>query len=356
MFSFFTKIFPVVLCLVFGVSQIKAITVDTNSRSNRGDFTTGGIRSAPLTLTVNIQEEGETLYVGVSNNRTFIGVPTLGCPAPLSPSGAVSAITYNGVAGFTRYTTSGGLNAIVSPNGCASVEVFRFADVPGGAGTLSVTIPAGGDYVVVGAVAMIGVDSSVSTTGALFSATGNGTSATLNVATTPDDYVLDVLASEYNSLSVIPNASQTREWRQSGDPAPPPDFYVGAGSSKAALNASSVTMSWALQNAGNWALGAVRLDEAFLASSVSVEGRVADSSGRALSRVAVTLTGGDGEKRTAITNPFGYFRFENLEAGQTVVLRAQSKQYTFAPRVLTPSEDVRDVVITPEKADKSPEK
>jgi len=349
MFSFFTKIFPVFLCLVFGVSQIKAITVDTNSRSNRGDFTTGGIRTTPLTLTVNVQEEGETLYVGVSNNRTFIGVPTLGCPAPLSTTGSVSAITYNGVSGFTRYTTSGNLNAIVSPNGCASVEIFRFANPPGGAGTLSVTIPSGGDYVVVGAVAMIGVDSSIPTTNALFSATGNSASATLNVATTPDDFVLDVLASEYNSLSVIPNASQTREWRQSGDPAPPPDFYVGAGSTKAAVNASSVTMNWALQNAGNWALGAVRMDEAFLASSVSVEGQVTDSNGRALSRVAVTLTDGEGGKQTAITNPFGYFRFENLQAGQTVVLRAQSKQYTFAPKILTPSEDVRNVTITPEE-------
>lgn len=348
MFSFFAKIFPVVLCLVFGVSQIKAITVDTNSRSNRGDFTNGGIRNTPLTLTVNIQEEGETLYVGVSNNRSFIGIPTLGCPAPLSPTGSVSAITYNGVA-LSRYTTSGGSNAIVSPNGCASVEVFRFADPPSGAGTLSVTIPTGGDYVVIGAVAMIGVDSSLSTANALLSATGSGTSATLNVPTTPDDYVLDVFASEYNSLSVIPNASQTREWRQSGDPAPPPDFYVGAGSSKAALNASSVTMNWALQNAGSWALGAVKMDEAFLASSVSVEGQVIDANGRALSRVSVTLTDSENRKRTAITNPFGYFRFENLEAGQTVVLRAQSKQHTFAPMFLTPSEDVRNIIFTPEE-------
>ena len=350
MFSNFIKIRLVAACLIFGVSQINAITIDTNSRSNLGDFTTGGVRNTPLTLTVNIQEAGEVLYVGVSNNRTFIGVPTLGCPAPLSPTGSVSAITYNGVSAFARYTTSGSLNAIVSPNGCASVEVFRFISPPVGAGILSVTVPVGGDYLVIGAVAAIGVDSSVSTTNALFSATGNSASPTLIVPTTPDDFVLDVLASEYNSLSAIPNATQTREWRQSGDPAPPPDFYVGAGSTKAAVNASSVTMSWALQNSGNWALGGVRIEEVFMASSVSIEGQVTDSNNRALSRVAVTLSGGEGGRQTAITNQFGYFRFENLQAGQTVILRAQSKQYTFAPKILTPSEDVQDVIITPEEA------
>lgn len=348
MFSFFTKNFPFVLCLVLGVFQIKAITVDTNSRSNLGDFTSGGVRNTPLTLTVNIQGAGEVLYVGVSNNRSFIGVPTLGCPVTLSPTGSVSAITFNGVNG-SRYTTSGGLNAIVSPNGCTSVEVFRFVNPAAGAGTLSVTVPSGGDYLVIGAVAMIGVSSSGSTTGALYSATGNSANAGLTVSTTPDDYVLDVLASEYNSLSVIPNATQTREWRQSGDPAPPPDFYVGAGSSKAAVNASSVTMNWALQNSGNWALGAVVIQETVTASSVSVEGQVTDSNNRALSRVAITLTNGDGGKQTAMTNPFGYFRFENLQVGQTIVLQAQSKQHAFSPKVITPSENVQDVIFMPDE-------
>lgn len=348
MFSIFTKIFPVVLCLACGVFQLKAITVDTNSRSNLGDFTTGGARNAPLNLTVNIQGAGEVLYVGVSNNRAFIGVPTLGCPVTLSPTGSVTAITYNGVAGSRYTTTTGGLNAIVSPNGCTSVEVFRFVNPPAGAGTLSVTVPAGGDYLVIGAVAMIGVNASTSTANALFSATGTSAGASLTVPTTPDDLVLDVLASEFNSLSVIPNSSQTREWRQLGDPDPPP-FYVGAGSTKFAGNSQSVNMSWSLQNSGGWALGGVVIQEVVLASSVSVEGQVVDAGGRALSRVAVTLTDGDGAKQTAITSPFGYFRFENLSAGQTILLQARSKQYTFAPKVLTPSEDAVNVVITPEE-------
>lgn len=348
MFSFFINFFTVVLCLVFGVFQIKAITVDTNSRSNRGDFTSGGVRNTPLTLTVNIQGAGEVLYVGVSNNRSFIGVPTLGCPVTLSPTGSVSAITFNGVAG-SRYTTSGGLNAIVSPNGCASVEVFRFVNPAAGAGTLSVTVPSGGDYLVIGAVAMIGVSSSSSTTNALLSATGNSANVSLTVPTTTDDYVLDVLASEYNSLSVVPHNSQTREWRQSGDPSPPPDFYVGAGSTKAANNAPNVMMRWSLQNSGNWALGGIVIQEAVTASSVSVEGQVTDLNGRALSRVAVTLTDGEGGKQTAITNPFGYFRFENLPAGQTIVLQAQSKQYAFSPKVITPSENVQDIIFMPDE-------
>lgn len=348
----FTKFCLGFLCLALGVLQIEAVTIDTASRSNRGDFTLGGVRTTPLTLTVNIQEAGEVLYVGVSNNTTLTATPTqLGCLATLPPTGTVSAITYNNVAGFTRYTTpTTNFNAVVSPNGCTSVEVFRFINPPTGAGTLSVNIPVGGDYVVIGAVAAIGADSQFSTAGALFSATGTGGTPTLTVPTTAGDFVLDVIAAEFNSLDLIPNATQTREWRQLADPAPPPPFYVGAGSTKAAAAIAAglpagTTMTWN-NRTGGWALGGILIEEVVLASSVSIEGRAIDSSDRALPRVSVTLTDSEGNKQTALTSAFGYYRFENIAAGQTIVLQARSKQHSFAPRVLTALEDLQDIDLT----------
>lgn len=40
---------------------------------------------------------------------------------------------------------------------------------------------------------------------------------------------------------------------------------------------------------------------------------------------------------------FGYFRFEEVEAGQTYVVGVASKLYQFAPQAVTVAEDVSDL-------------
>lgn len=57
--------------------------------------------------------------------------------------------------------------------------------------------------------------------------------------------------------------------------------------------------------------------------------------GRGVSRAPVTLTNANGETRTAITNPFGYYRFEEIPAGEAYVFQARYKRYQFAPQVQT---------------------
>ena len=44
--------------------------------------------------------------------------------------------------------------------------------------------------------------------------------------------------------------------------------------------------------------------------------------------------------RNAITNPFGYYRFQNLPAGQAYTISARAKSYVFADRVAVASDDV----------------
>lgn len=78
------------------------------------------------------------------------------------------------------------------------------------------------------------------------------------------------------------------------------------------------------------------------AANVSISGRVLNEFGRGLSRTVVSLTDTNGIVRTATTNPFGFYRFLEIEAGQNYILQAERKGYQFQnnPRVLNVNEDV----------------
>ena len=63
-----------------------------------------------------------------------------------------------------------------------------------------------------------------------------------------------------------------------------------------------------------------------------IAGRIASAGGRGLARVYVTMTGGSPSTRTAITNAFGYFQFENVDFGQTYTITpAPRKGKTYSP-------------------------
>lgn len=65
------------------------------------------------------------------------------------------------------------------------------------------------------------------------------------------------------------------------------------------------------------------------AASVTVGGRVVTTNGRGINKALVTLTDQNGNTRQAITNPFGFYRFADVQAGQVVVLSIRHKQYQF---------------------------
>ncbi|MDQ4120700.1 MAG: carboxypeptidase regulatory-like domain-containing protein [Acidobacteriota bacterium] len=82
------------------------------------------------------------------------------------------------------------------------------------------------------------------------------------------------------------------------------------------------------------------------AASVTVSGRVLSSRGRGVSRAMVYLTDPDGYARRASTNALGYFRFESTEVGQTYIFSVFSKNYQFAPQVITVNEEIIDLNLT----------
>jgi hypothetical protein len=84
------------------------------------------------------------------------------------------------------------------------------------------------------------------------------------------------------------------------------------------------------------------------AASVSISGRVLTTSGSGLRNAVVVLTDQSGQVLSARTSTFGYYRFEAVEAGQTVILSVLSKQFQFTPRVLFVSEDLSEINLVPD--------
>ena len=84
------------------------------------------------------------------------------------------------------------------------------------------------------------------------------------------------------------------------------------------------------------------------AAGVSVSGRVLTGSGRGLMNTTVTMTDMNGSTRAVRTGAFGYFRFNEVEAGQTYIVSVGSKRYSLAPQVISVTEDVSELNFTAE--------
>ena len=79
-------------------------------------------------------------------------------------------------------------------------------------------------------------------------------------------------------------------------------------------------------------------------SNVSVGGRVTRSNGQGVSNAIVSLTdSGVGGRRTAITNPFGYYTFDNVATGSTYTIAVISRLYTFTPQTVQINDNISNV-------------
>lgn len=79
------------------------------------------------------------------------------------------------------------------------------------------------------------------------------------------------------------------------------------------------------------------------AATVSVGGRVLSAAGLPLNKVGVFLTGSDGVMRVELSNPFGYYRFDGIEVGQTYVIMARAKGYQFVPQTVAVYDELTDL-------------
>jgi hypothetical protein len=84
------------------------------------------------------------------------------------------------------------------------------------------------------------------------------------------------------------------------------------------------------------------------AASVSLGGRVTVGSRRGLMNARVYLTDANGESRFVQTNSLGFYRFDDVAAGQSVTLNVVSKKFTFAPQVVNVTEEMTNLHFTVE--------
>lgn len=78
------------------------------------------------------------------------------------------------------------------------------------------------------------------------------------------------------------------------------------------------------------------------AADTTVSGRILSSSGRAIPFASITVYGLDGTSYTTSSNPFGYYRFENMTAGESYIFNIHSKRFRFSkmPQTVTVLEDI----------------
>ena len=85
-------------------------------------------------------------------------------------------------------------------------------------------------------------------------------------------------------------------------------------------------------------------------ATVSVSGRVNVANKKnGLPKAFVYLTDQSGQTRTAQTNEFGFYLFDDVRVGETYILSVFTKGYTFAPQVVTISDGITDLnfIATP---------
>ena len=78
-----------------------------------------------------------------------------------------------------------------------------------------------------------------------------------------------------------------------------------------------------------------------VASNISISGRVTRPDGTGIGNVIVFFIDSIGGNRQALTNPFGYYQFDNVLTGRTYQMGARSRLYNFpAPVDVTPSGNI----------------
>ena len=71
-----------------------------------------------------------------------------------------------------------------------------------------------------------------------------------------------------------------------------------------------------------------------------ISGRLLNSFGQGIPHARITLTDTAGQTRSIISNGFGYYRFGNLQVGQTYTISARSRGWTFTPLTVSVTDEL----------------
>lgn len=83
------------------------------------------------------------------------------------------------------------------------------------------------------------------------------------------------------------------------------------------------------------------------AGDATIMGRVLGNDGRGAFRSIVYISDAAGNVRSTMTNPFGYYRFAELEVGQVYVISVSNKRFQYEPRAVNLTDDFADLDFVP---------
>lgn len=91
----------------------------------------------------------------------------------------------------------------------------------------------------------------------------------------------------------------------------------------------------------DWTLGAL----VPTAANVPVAGRVLTADGRGVFNAEVVMVNSSGNILTARTNHFGYYRFNEVAAGETYTMSVRHKLYVFTPQIQTINDEASEIIF-----------
>jgi hypothetical protein len=130
---------------------------------------------------------------------------------------------------------------------------------------------------------------------------------------------VEVTVNPGTPLSTAPVRELPNGWIYTGE-----NVGAGPGSDGTPDGAQPVTVNG---NVSNVNFGVRSL--ASTTAPVMLAGRVVNAEGRGVSAARILLQDAAGNMRLAMTNPFGFYRFDDLTAGETVVLTVSDKRHRF---------------------------
>ena len=77
--------------------------------------------------------------------------------------------------------------------------------------------------------------------------------------------------------------------------------------------------------------------------NIQITGRLSSSNGRAIAKGIVTFVDNNGQTKYALTNPFGYYRFQNVLTGGTYTFNPTSKNGRFSPQIFNVLDETNDL-------------
>jgi hypothetical protein len=242
-------------------------------------------------------------------------------------------------------------------DGAAVDSIFTLNLGPGGSTTATITVVSTGttpnNASFIGAIAFDGVNQAAPVTN--IQAVDNTivpSASTLNIVSGTGNMVFDVFDTFTNAAvpnTITPGGGQTVAHNAG-------TVTLGSGGfayyrTSTSPGAASVPTSWTSMAGVALIHIGVNINAVASASSVAVSGRVLTSTGQGIKNAVITLADQNGAGRLARTNPFGYYSFDDVQAGSTYVLQVSAKGRVFAnpTRVLHVEDDLtaEDFVALP---------